>query len=347
MEQNPQSSEQPSKEKENQQSSAALEYGGRQIRWRYLTFDTELPKPNNTPTNLGASSPPDPPNLDHLISPFAWSPSKKAGVTILSCIAALNYALAIGSYAAAAPSIATEYGVSVVAANVGLTTYNVGFSFAPMVLAPFSEINGRYSVFISTAVLFLVLQVCCAVSRSYGGMLVARFFAGIGGSTASSMVAGVVSDMYTAEERNTPMAVFAACTFIGMGLSALFANIVLYHLYWRWVFYIQIITTGVVTAAMVFFFKETRENILLARRAEALNKWYDAREEAGYFRLENIERSSTIEKGEALQRIRWRVEADEERSSISTMIKISVSRPFRKPQAPEFTLSPRGMVSQS
>ena len=301
------------------------------IELRYLTFETDLPKPVQNSNSPAASFPPDPPDVHHLVSPFSWSRSRKAAITILCCTASLNYALAIGSYAAASRAIAAEYGVSVLAASFGLTTYNIGFSFAPMVLAPFSEINGRYPVFIATAVLFLVLQVCCAVSRSLGGMLAARFFAGIGGSTASSMIAGVVSDMYVAKERNAPMAVFAASTFVGMGLSALFADIVVFNLYWRWVFYIQIITTSIITAAMILYFKETRENILLSRKAQALNEWYDRLESAGYVGLEEQPDSDlTFEKERAPRRIRWKVKSDEERSSVTAMIRISVSRPFRK-----------------
>ena len=78
-----------------------------------------------------------------------------------------------------------------------------------MVLAPFSEINGRRPVFIATGVLFVICQLCCAITRSFGGMLAARFFAGVGGSTFSTMVGGVISDIYHKEDRNAPMALFS------------------------------------------------------------------------------------------------------------------------------------------
>lgn len=65
-----------------------------------------------------------------------------------------------------------------------------------MVLAPFSELNGRRPVFIASGLLFLICQLCCALTRSFGGMLVARFFVGVGGSTFSTLVGGCVSDMY-------------------------------------------------------------------------------------------------------------------------------------------------------
>ena len=83
-----------------------------------------------------------------------------------------------------------------------------------MVMAPFSEIRGRRPVFIATGILFVICQLCCAITRSYGGMLVARFFGGVGGSTFSTMVGGVISDIYHDEDRNAPMALFSGKDFL-------------------------------------------------------------------------------------------------------------------------------------
>jgi len=79
--------------------------------------------------------------------------------------------------------------------------------------------------------------------------------------------------------------------------------------------------------AIVFvFFKETRGSVLLSRKAKALNKWYTAREEAGYYGFEmSIEGAPG--KFES-QRIRWKVKSDEERASLTKMIGISCYRPF-------------------
>ena len=74
-----------------------------------------------------------------------------------------------------------------------------------MVLAPFSELNGRKPIFIASGLLFFITQICCAVTRSYPGMLVARFFVGCGSSVFSTMVGGVISDIHHKEGRNTPM----------------------------------------------------------------------------------------------------------------------------------------------
>ena len=196
-----------------------------------------------------------------------------------------------------------------------------------MVLAPFSEINGRKPVFVATGILSVICQLCCAMTRSYPGMLVARFFAGVGGSTFSTMVGGVVSDIYHAEDRNAPMALFSGAALFGTGLGPLCSGFIAQHMTWRWIFYLQIITCGLCILAVTIFFKETRGSVLLSRRAQVLNKWYEEREAAGYsgFDIPSASDKST----KMSQRIRWKVKSDEERESLGKSIGISVYRPFR------------------
>jgi hypothetical protein len=75
---------------------------------------------------------------------------------------------------------------------------------------------------------------------------------------------------------------------------------------------------------MVLFFSETRGSILLSRKARCLNKYYEQREEAGYFGFDILQAGEKVES----QRIRWKVKSDEERESITKMVKISIYRPF-------------------
>ena len=293
---------------------------GSPIVYHYLDFDTELPLPTSLQGN-----PPEPPDLRNLGSPFEWSETRKNLITWLSCAVTVLTAYTAGSYAAAAEQLMGKWNISRVAFNVGITAFTTGFSVAPMVLAPFSELNGRKPVFIATGVLFVICQLCCAVTPSYGGMLAARFFTGVGGSTFSTMVGGVVSDIYHTEDRNTPMALFAGAALFGTGLGPLCSGFVAQHLSWKWVFYVQVIADGLIILMVAVFFKETRGSVLLSRRAKILNKWYATREEAGYNGFD-IQIEGKVEKQS--QRIRWKVKADEERESLAKMIGISVYRPF-------------------
>ena len=296
------------------------------IVYHYLTFETELPSPTNWQSQKnGVVNPPEPPDLRNLISPFTWSESRKTYTTWLSSAVTVLTAMTAGSYAAASEQLMEEWDISQVAFNVGITAFTTGFATAPMVLAPFSELNGRKPVFVITGTLFVICQLCCGLTRSYGGMLAARFFAGVGGSTFSTMVGGVVSDIYQTADRNTPMALFSGAALFGTGLGPLFAGFVAQNVSWRWVFYVQAILDALIILLVAVSFKETRGSVLLSRRAKALNKWYAAMEEAGYIGFSLHVEGKTKRKSE---RIRWKVKADEERESLAKMIGISVFRPF-------------------
>jgi multidrug resistance protein len=296
------------------------------IIYHYLTFETPLPPPSTTISPRCANPAPPPPDLKKYTSPFEWPESRKNFMIWLSCLATLITAYTAGSYSPAATQMSAEWDVSETAVVVGITTFCCGFAIAPMVLAPFSEINGRYPVFVGAGILFLLCQICCAVTHSYPGMLVARFFVGCGSSVFSTMVGGVVADLYHAEGRNTPMALFSGGALFGTGLGPLVSGFIAQNTNWRWVFWVQIITCGCLITAVTICFRETRGSILLSRKAAALNAWYETREVAGYIGFD-MPLSDKVTKFSS-QRIRWRVKSDEDRESLTKMIGISVYRPF-------------------
>jgi len=122
------------------------------IKYHYLEFDTPLPFPSNPASSLPQ------PDLKKFTSPFEWSETRKSLTLWLSCIATLCTAYTAGSYAPPARQMADEWHVSEVAILVGITTFCCGFGIAPMVLAPFSEINGRYPVFVGAGILYFVCK---------------------------------------------------------------------------------------------------------------------------------------------------------------------------------------------
>ncbi|KAK2798015.1 hypothetical protein FQN51_007940 [Onygenales sp. PD_10] len=301
------------------------------IQYHYLTFDTALPSPTGISTPRPDQQPvPECPDLRPYISPFTWGSGRKWVITAISCVVTSLSAIAAGSYSPAEKTLTEKWGISRVVYNLGITLFTFGFAISPMVLAPFSEINGRRPMFICSGILFSVAQLGCAVTDSFAGMLVARFFLGVGGSTYSSIIGGVLSDIYVSEERNTAMALFSGSVLVGTGLGPMISGFIVYHISWRWIFYLQTILAAISTVVVFIFFKETRGSVLLSRKAAVLNKWYEKLEEAGYVGVDMpvagangdgpVRRQS--------QRIRWKVKADEERESILKVVTVSLYRPF-------------------
>ncbi|PCH02191.1 Major facilitator superfamily domain, general substrate transporter [Penicillium occitanis (nom. inval.)] len=303
------------------------------IRYRYLTFDTAL-APVTVPIILQGRIEKQllPPDLSSLTDPFGWSQARKSTLLTLSCVATTFTAYAGGCYATPIPQMASYWHLSETSLDSSLLIFTVGFALAPMILAPLSEINGRRPIFLTTGVLFVVFSICCGVTKSFAGMMVSRFLAGCAGSTFSAIIGGVVADMYRREDRNTPMTFFTTFVVIGCGLGPLVSGYISQNASWRWVFYASALEIAVVVLAMLFFFKETRGNIALRKKADLLNSWYQACEDAGHPVLD-VDVNVPSEKNQSARqtrpaRVRWRVRADVERQSIRQMIQTSLYLPF-------------------
>ncbi|KAK3292874.1 major facilitator superfamily domain-containing protein [Chaetomium fimeti] len=338
-----------------------------EIAHLYLTFATPLPNPNTTarhpspnnnkppPHNKHNSNnnPPPPPDLTRYSNPQTWPSSRKYVMLTLSCVATWLTAYTAGSYSPPQNLIqdALEGHPSDEAVLTGITTFCLGFALAPMVLAPLSEMNGRYPVFVVAGVVYVVFQAVCGVVENLAGMLIARFLVGVGASVFSTMVGGVIADMWDAKGRNTPMAVFSGSVLAGTGAGPLVGAVMAERLAeagkWKWIFWHQVIMGGVTILLLVVLFKESRGSVLLSRKARALNKWYEELEAEGYFGVWEVEGEGLCdgplvdgrdeEKGPlsdhprptaVLRRIRWLVKEDEERASLGKMIATSISRPF-------------------
>lgn len=328
----------------------------------YLTFDTVLPAPN-VATEAASSVIPDipkPPDLSLHTDPVRWPRARKNVMVAISCVATLFTAYTAGAYSPPLDLIAEELRTTREVALLGVTTFCVGFAYAPMVLAPFSEINGRYPVFAVAGVFFTVFQAACGLVTTVPGMLLARFFKGAGGSVFSTMVGGVISDLYEKEDRNTPMALFSGFVLVGTGLGPLISSVIVDasepgSQTWKWVFWHQVIVDFILMIAVVTLFKESRGSVVLSKKAKALNKWYEALEERGFigvwvrqvvestshpaqptaqFSGDDEKESSGFawppSRSEELQlrRIRWKTKEDEERGPIVAMISTSLTRPF-------------------
>ncbi|KAI0827502.1 MFS general substrate transporter [Hypoxylon sp. FL0890] len=335
------------------------------ITYLYLTFDTPVAGPDLGDSRLNCGELPKCPDLARYTNPLIWPKARKGVMVTISCIATCFTAYAAGAYSESADLIAADLKTTREGALAGVTTFCIGFAIAPMVLAPFSEINGRYPIFAIAGVFFVVFQAVCGLVTNLAGMLVARFLKGVGGSVFSTMVGGVIADMYQKEDRNTPMALFSGAVLVGTGLGPLVAAVMVERWggegeKWKWIFWHQVIVDFVLMVAVVAFFKESRGSVLLSRKAKALNMWYARLEEKGLFGVwvptlnsdlgvvpksttaSNVDKSVVEERQSALaletrprswgdgrlRRIRWIVKEDEQRASITTMITVSLFRPF-------------------
>lgn len=354
------------------EAAAAPPGAGTPIDKLYLSFDTELPvihadAGSSSSAAAAATDLPPPPDLAPYGDPHAWPESRKNVMLLLSCVATLLTAYAAGAYSPPTDLMAAEFGCSRTAVLAGITLFTTGFALAPMVLAPLSEIHGRYPVFVGSGVVFVAFQAACAGVAGLGGMLASRFFCGVGGSVFSTMVGGVIADIWHKDERNRPMALFSGAVLVGTGLGPLSASVMVHRwggegavirgptAMWKWVFWHQAVLDFVLAVLIALLFHESRGCVLLRRKAKKLNEYYESLESRGYYGVwvkspagfphQRHTAEGDAEKGLAaqpmvtrydappptgarLQRVRWAVKEDEQHASLAQMMSVSLLRPF-------------------
>lgn len=145
---------------EKREETAESLYGSPEIEFRYLEMETPLPIPWITfPPGPTQSPPPEAPSLEKYISPFLWPQWRKSMMTYIACGVTALAGYAAGEVSPASEELTKQWGISPVVYNLSITIFCCGFALAPMVLAPFSEINGRRPIFIASGILFVGMYI--------------------------------------------------------------------------------------------------------------------------------------------------------------------------------------------
>lgn len=210
--------------------------------------------------------------VNDLENPKNWSKAHKWWCTM--CVALTCFVVAFNSAVITADieGVAEEFNVSEEVALLTITLFVVGFGVGPMAFAPLSEILGRRIIYATTLFLAVVFTIPGAVAKNIETLLVTRAFAGIWFSAPMTLVGGTLADMWRNEERGVPMAAFSAAPFIGPAIGPLVGGFLADAKGWRWLYWIQLIVSGVAWALISFTVPETYTPTLLARRAKKLRK---------------------------------------------------------------------------
>ena len=91
--------------------------------------------------------------------------------------------------------------ISVTVASYQTTVPIVFAGVFPLIWSPLSNIYGRRPIFILVSAIGIVSQCAAAKAPTWGGILAARAFVGIGTSAGMGIGAAVVADLYFMHER--------------------------------------------------------------------------------------------------------------------------------------------------
>lgn len=171
---------------------------------RTLSGDVPPEQQQRDPNIVDWDGPDDPAN------PQNWPAGKKWGIIAALGACTLITPLASSFFAPGVPQVLRAFNeTSNIMASFVVSVYILGFAIGPLIIAPMSELYGRMHLYNICNVLFVVFNICCAVSNSMGMLVAFRFFAGCAGAAPLTIGGGTIADMFPPQQRAGAMAIWA------------------------------------------------------------------------------------------------------------------------------------------
>ncbi|GIZ39941.1 hypothetical protein CKM354_000330200 [Cercospora kikuchii] len=218
-------------------------------------------------------------------NPQNWSLGKKCFVTFEICLLTTSVYIGSSIYSAGTMSVMETFGVSQVAATLGLCLFVAGYGLGPMIWSPLSEIPqiGRNPIYLGTLVVFVGLQPAVARAPNFGALLAFRFITGFFGSPVLATGGASLADIWSPKKRAYSVAIWGVAAVCGPTLGPLVGGYaVQYGPYgpgqggftaaWTWPIWELMWLSAFCLVVLFFLLPETSANNILLRRTKRIRK---------------------------------------------------------------------------
>ncbi|KAK4547242.1 hypothetical protein LTR36_000897 [Oleoguttula mirabilis] len=215
-------------------------------------------------------------------NPQNWSSAKKVFVTFEICLLTTSVYIGSSIYSAGTTSVVAIFGVSEVAATLGLTLFVAGYGIGPLLWSPMSEVPqiGRNPIYLGTLAVFVALQAPTALASNFGMLLAFRFLTGFFGSPVLATGGASLADIYAPKKRAYAMSIWGIAAVCGPTLGPLVGGFAVeygpitggFTAPWTWPIWELMWLSGFCLVFLFFFFPETSANNILVRRTRRLRK---------------------------------------------------------------------------
>jgi multidrug resistance protein len=175
--------------------------------------------------------------------------------------------------APALTAIGSEFHISTeIELSLTLSIFVLAYAVGPLFLGPLSEMYGRVIVLQTSNLLYLFFNLGCGLAKSKGQLIAFRFLSGLGGSAPLALGGGVLSDLFTADERGRAISIYSLAPLLGPAVGPVAGGFITENTTWRWVFYATTIADALIQFGGLFFLQETYPPVLLHRKKMKLIK---------------------------------------------------------------------------
>ncbi|KAI8613286.1 major facilitator superfamily domain-containing protein [Chytriomyces sp. MP71] len=207
-------------------------------------------------------------------NPHNWPRSVKWRAVAFASMYTFISPMSSSMVAPALPSMAGDLGLKqTIDVEMALSIFVLAYAVGPLVLAPLSEIYGRYKVLQASLCVFVIFNAACGFAQNETQILIFRFLTGLGGSAPVALSGSIVSDCFSVSEMGAAMSYYILGVILSPAVGPILGGFATQGLSWRWLFYIVSIVAGILALVGTFLLPETYRPYLEAQaRRAALSK---------------------------------------------------------------------------
>jgi DHA1 family multidrug resistance protein-like MFS transporter len=185
----------------------------------------------------------------------------------------LTISVYIGSsiYTSGLESVMQVFGVSQVAAILGLCLFVAGYGLGPMLWSPMSEIPqiGRNPIYLGTLLVFVALQAPTALASNFGMLLAFRFLTGFFGSPVLATGGASLADIWRPKKRAYAISIWGIAAVSGPTLGPVVGGFAVQYAPtgfggftapWTWPIWMLMWLSAACFVSLFFFCPETSAN---------------------------------------------------------------------------------------
>lgn len=151
----------------------------------------------------------------------------------------------------------TAFGNSRLFSVLGLSTFVLGLGCGPLCFGPVSEFYGRRPVYLLAWPMFILWTIPQAAAQNITTMIIGRYLSGFSGSTFLAVSGGTITDLFSKNELQYPMAIFSVSPLLGPSIGPMIGGFINYNSHWRWTYYVLIVWEVLLLLAIVILVPET------------------------------------------------------------------------------------------
>ncbi|KAH8594559.1 major facilitator superfamily domain-containing protein [Bisporella sp. PMI_857] len=206
-------------------------------------------------------------------NPLEWQNTYKRGVILLLAFMAFTVTFTCIGIVPVAEQIALdlEGKESKSASILVVTVWELGEAAGPLLIAPLSEIYGRYPVFNFVNLFFILGVVLSACSQTTNLLIFSRFITGL--AVASNVLnPSIVGDIFPSESRGSAMSLIMLAPLLGGAIGPAISGAIAESMGWRTILWISAAMATVCEILFFTLFRETYKVPILQRKAARLRK---------------------------------------------------------------------------